>query len=91
MIQRVTALNLLLDDLYHGQHDPAMTASCRRSWSWATRNYRPLMRGLDLPHGTYVHICGTDLVRDERRRVSCVLEDNARTPSGVSYVSRTGT
>ena len=48
-------------------------------------NYRPEMCGFDLPHGTYVHICGTDLVRDEHGRF-LVLEDNARTPSGVSYV-----
>ena len=48
-------------------------------------NYRPLMRGVDLPHKTYVNICGTDLVRDERGTF-LVLEDNARTPSGVSYV-----
>ena len=48
-------------------------------------NYRPLMRGVDLPHKTYVNICGTDIVRDERGTFR-VLEDNARTPSGVSYV-----
>src|SRR5438105_9473206 len=43
------------------------------------------MRGVDLPHKTYVNICGTDLVRDERGTF-LVLKDNARTPSGVSYV-----
>jgi uncharacterized circularly permuted ATP-grasp superfamily protein len=43
------------------------------------------MRGVDLPHKTYVNICGTDIVRDERGTF-LVLEDNARTPSGVSYV-----
>src|SRR5438105_8126522 len=43
------------------------------------------MRGVDLPHKSYVNICGTDLVRDERGTF-LVLEDNARTPSGVSYV-----
>jgi uncharacterized circularly permuted ATP-grasp superfamily protein len=43
------------------------------------------MQDVDLPHNTYVHICGTDIVRDENG-VLRVLEDNARTPSGVSYV-----
>ena len=43
------------------------------------------MRGIDLPHKAYVNICGTDIVRDEKGTF-LVLEDNARTPSGVSYV-----
>ena len=43
------------------------------------------MVGFDLPFGTYVHVCGTDIVRDETGRF-LVLEDNARTPSGVAYV-----
>jgi uncharacterized circularly permuted ATP-grasp superfamily protein len=43
------------------------------------------MRGVDLPHKAYVNICGTDIVRDEKGTF-LVLEDNARTPSGVSYV-----
>ena len=43
------------------------------------------MVGLDVPHGTYVHVCGVDIVRDETGGF-LVLEDNARTPSGVSYV-----
>ena len=48
-------------------------------------NYRPEMEGFPIRFGTYVHICGIDLVRDGRGEFS-VLEDNARTPSGVSYV-----
>jgi uncharacterized circularly permuted ATP-grasp superfamily protein len=48
-------------------------------------NWRPEMVGVELPFGTYVHINGTDLVRDRAGRFR-VLEDNARTPSGVSYV-----
>ncbi len=43
------------------------------------------MCGIDLPHGTYVNVCGTDIVRDGDG-IFRVLEDNARTPSGVSYV-----
>lgn len=84
VIQRVTALNLLLDDLYHGQKllkDGVVPPELLLG----NPNFRPLMRGLDLPHGTYVHVCGIDIVRDEHGQF-LVLEDNARTPSGVSYV-----
>ena len=86
-IQRVAALNLLLDDLYHGQRILARRGACRPTWCSATRNFRPEMQGLDLPYGTYVHICGTDIVRDADGRF-LVLEDNARTPSGVSLRGR---
>ncbi|MGH6921938.1 MAG: circularly permuted type 2 ATP-grasp protein, partial [Geminicoccaceae bacterium] len=48
-------------------------------------NYRRQMVGMDLPHDTYVHICGIDIVRDQSGQF-LVLEDNGRTPSGVSYV-----
>ncbi len=84
IIQRITALNLLLDDIYHAQHilrDGVVPSDL----ILGNRNYRPVMRGLDLPHKTYVNICGTDIVRDEHGAF-LVLEDNARTPSGVSYV-----
>jgi uncharacterized circularly permuted ATP-grasp superfamily protein len=43
------------------------------------------MQGFPVPFGTYVHICGIDIVRDQNG-IFRVLEDNARTPSGVSYV-----
>ena len=49
------------------------------------QGYCKEMIGFDVPQGTYVHICGTDIVRDENGKF-LVLEDNARTPSGVSYV-----
>ena len=82
--QRVAALNLFLHDIYHGQKilaDKVVPAEL----VLGNDNYRPEMCGFDPPKGTYVHICGTDIVRDEKGRF-CVLEDNARTPSGVSYV-----
>ena len=82
--QRVTALNLLLDDIYHEQkilRDGIIPADLVLS----NPNYRPIMQGLDLPHRTYVNICGTDLIRDQHGTLM-ILEDNARTPSGVSYV-----
>jgi uncharacterized circularly permuted ATP-grasp superfamily protein len=43
------------------------------------------MQGVSVPHKAYVNICGTDIVRDADGQFR-VLEDNARTPSGVSYV-----
>jgi uncharacterized circularly permuted ATP-grasp superfamily protein len=82
--QRVAALNLFLHDIYHGEkilRDGIVPAELVKG----NANYRPEMRGLDVPHGTYVHICGTDIVRDEKGAFR-VLEDNGRTPSGVSYV-----
>lgn len=82
--QRVAALNLFLHDLYHAKKilkDGVVPAELVRG----NKNYRPEMEGVDVPHGTYVHICGIDLVRDHVGRFR-VLEDNARTPSGVSYV-----
>jgi len=84
IVQRVTALNLLLDDIYHEQkilRDRVLPADL----ILGNANYRPAMRGLDLPHRAYVNICGTDIIRD-RDGTFRVLEDNARTPSGVSYV-----
>ncbi|OYV54272.1 MAG: hypothetical protein B7Z71_13770, partial [Acidocella sp. 21-58-7] len=48
-------------------------------------NYRPEMKDFPVTHGTYVHVCGIDIIRDEHGEFR-ILEDNARTPSGVSYV-----
>jgi len=83
-VQRVAALNRFLHDIYHEQHilkDGVVPAELVLK----NGNYRPEMRGLEPTHGTYVAICGIDLVRDGQG-VFRVLEDNARTPSGVSYV-----
>jgi uncharacterized circularly permuted ATP-grasp superfamily protein len=82
--QRVAALNHLLHDIYHEQRilkDGVIPAEL----VLGNANYRPAMQGIDLPYGTYVHVCGTDIVRDSTGAF-LVLEDNARTPSGVSYV-----
>jgi uncharacterized circularly permuted ATP-grasp superfamily protein len=84
VIQRVTALNLLLHDLYHDQKI-VKDGVVPRELVLGNANYRPVMQGLDLPHKAYVNVSGTDIVRDERGTFM-VLEDNARTPSGVSYV-----
>src|SRR5216684_8845031 len=82
IIQRITALNLLLDDIYHEQRllrDGVVPPDL----ILGNRNYRPLMRGIDLPHKTYVNICGGEIVRDEHG-AGVVLEDNERKNSGVS-------
>ena len=84
VIQRVTALNLLLDDLYHEQKilgDRVIPADL----ILGNPNFRPEMRGVSVRHKAYVNICGTDIIRDGDGTLR-VLEDNARTPSGVSYV-----
>ena len=82
--QRVAALNLFLHDVYHRQHI-LRDGVVPRDLVLGNANYCPMMQDFDLPHDTYVHVCGTDLVRDERGQFM-VLEDNARIPSGVSYV-----
>jgi uncharacterized circularly permuted ATP-grasp superfamily protein len=82
--QRVKALNLFIWDIYHDRKiltDGVVPADLVLGNS----NFSPEMVGYDPPHGTYVHISGTDIIRDEAGRF-LVLEDNSRTPSGVSYV-----
>ena len=82
--QRVQALNLFIHDIYHDRKclkDGIIPADL----VLGNKNYREQMIGVDVPKGTYVHVCGTDLIRDDEGTFR-VLEDNARTPSGVSYV-----
>jgi uncharacterized circularly permuted ATP-grasp superfamily protein len=82
--QRVAALNAFLHDIYHDRHivkDGVVPADL----VFSNPNYRPEMEAFPLRFGTYVHICGIDIVRDQAGEFR-VLEDNARTPSGVSYV-----
>ena len=84
VVQRVTAINQFLWDIYHEQRILA-DGVIPRELVLGNANFRPEMMGLDVPLGVYVHVNGTDIVRDENGRF-LVLEDNARTPSGVSYV-----
>lgn len=84
LVQRITALNLFLNDVYHGQKiisDGVVPAELVESAS----HYRPAFRGVKVPHNIYIHICGTDLVRDDSGEYF-VLEDNGRCPSGASYM-----
>ncbi len=82
--QRVAALNLFLYDIYHKQQ-VLKDGIIPEELVTGNPDFRPEMRGFDPPQGTYVHVCGTDIVRDDKGNLR-VLEDNARIPSGVSYV-----
>jgi uncharacterized circularly permuted ATP-grasp superfamily protein len=82
--QRIYALNEFIDDIYHDQkivNDGVIPEFVIRS----ARSFLPEVVGLDPPRRIWCHITGTDLVRDRDGRFY-VLEDNLRTPSGVSYV-----
>lgn len=84
LVQRVTALNRFLADVYGDQcciSDGVVPASL----IFDQAAYRTQMVGFRPPLGTYVHIAGIDLIRDAEGEFR-VLEDNVRTPSGVSYV-----
>lgn len=82
--QRVKALNLFIDDLYHKQQvikDGVFPKEILEN----SKNFRPQCIGVNPPFGIWAHICGSDLVRDTDGTVY-VLEDNLRVPSGVSYM-----
>src|ERR1700733_2015371 len=82
--QRIRALNLFIDDIYHAQKivkDGVIPAEIVRTAS----SFRKQCVGLNPPGGVWCHITGTDLVRDRDGQIY-VLEDNLRCPSGVSYV-----
>lgn len=81
--QRVRALNMFLNDLYHGQD--IVRAGIIPESILTNEMYRPEMQGVDVPGGVYAHIAGIDIVRTEADTFY-VLEDNLRTPSGVSYM-----
>ena len=84
VIQRVRALNSFLWDIYHDQKI-LRDGIIPRPLVLGNVNFREEMKGLNPPCKTYMHISGIDLVRD-RKGEFCVLEDNGRSPSGVSYV-----
>ena len=82
--QRVTALNRFLHDIYHGQE--ILKAGVIPAEQVLTNEaYQVSMVGLDLPNQVYSQIAGIDLIRHEDGGYF-VLEDNLRTPSGVSYM-----
>ncbi|MCB1225467.1 MAG: circularly permuted type 2 ATP-grasp protein [Verrucomicrobiales bacterium] len=84
LIQRIEALNLFLHDLYHDQKilkDRVIPAR----YILGAKHFRRECAGMDVAKNIYVHICGTDLIRDRDGRY-LVLEDNLRCPSGASYM-----
>jgi len=82
--QRVQALNMFIDDIYHEQrivNDGVFPAEILAG----SKNFREQCVGISPTLGIWAHICGSDLVRDKKGAVY-VLEDNLRVPSGVSYM-----
>jgi uncharacterized circularly permuted ATP-grasp superfamily protein len=84
LIQRLQALNLFIDDLYHDQKI-IKDGIIPKFVLDQSKNYRKECEGVSPPFGVWAHICGTDLVRDADGEFY-VLEDNLRVPSGVSYM-----
>lgn len=82
--QRVRALNLFLADVY-GRQEALRDGVVPARLVLRNPNYQGAVRGVSLPHGAYTHVVGCDIVRDEQGRY-LVLEDNLRSPSGVSYM-----
>jgi uncharacterized circularly permuted ATP-grasp superfamily protein len=84
LAQRLTALNMFLHDVYHEQRiikEGVIPAEIVTS----AKHFRPEFMGFDVPKNIYIHVCGTDLIRDADGQY-LVLEDNGRCPSGVSYL-----
>ncbi len=82
--QRVRGLNAFLDDIYHDQEIVKAGIVPRRLID-GNEAFIPQMVGFRPPGGVYTHIIGVDIVRTAENQFY-VLEDNARTPSGVSYM-----
>jgi uncharacterized circularly permuted ATP-grasp superfamily protein len=84
LMQRITALNLFLKDIYN-EGRILQDGIVPREIVYSCRQYRRQMVGLQVPRNIYIAICGTDLIRLENGEF-VVLEDNLRVPSGVSYM-----
>jgi uncharacterized circularly permuted ATP-grasp superfamily protein len=82
--QRVAALNRFLHDIYHAQ-DILKGGVIPAEQVLTNEAYQVAMLGLELPHHVYSHVAGIDLIRHDDGKYY-VLEDNLRTPSGVSYM-----
>ncbi len=82
--QRVRALNAFLKDIYHGQ-EILKAGIIPAAQVTGNSAFRPEMRGIQVPGDVYVHIAGVDIVKTDAGEFY-VLEDNLRTPSGVSYM-----
>ena len=88
LVQRVTALNRFIHDVYHGQ-EILKAGLIPREAIVNNAQFRPEMKDVDVPGCIYSHIAGIDIVRAAQPDGSgtyYVLEDNLRVPSGVSYM-----
>ena len=84
LVQRIIALNYFCQDIYHDQRilrEKIIPAEL----IYGAKSFRREMFGVNVPKNIYIHVCGTDLIRGSDGKYY-VLEDNGRTPSGVSYV-----
>ena len=84
LAQRIRALNAFVDDVYHA-HEIVRAGIVPWSLIVSRSSFARPVHGVRAPGGVYCHVCGCDLVRDGDGRWR-VLEDNVRTPSGISYV-----
>src|SRR5258707_7572918 len=82
--QRVKAINLYIKDVY-GRREVLRAGVVPEDLVFQNPVFRPEMNGMSVPHDVYVHVAGIDIVRVDAETFY-VLEDNARTPSGVSYM-----
>jgi uncharacterized circularly permuted ATP-grasp superfamily protein len=82
--QRVKALNAFISDMYHDREILA-AGKIPEAITLGNALFKPEMQGFDVPGGVYTHIAGIDMVRTGPSEFY-VLEDNCRTPSGVSYM-----
>jgi uncharacterized circularly permuted ATP-grasp superfamily protein len=88
LVQRVTALNRFIHDVYHGQ-EIVKAGVVPSEQIFNNAQYRPEMVGVKVPNDVYSHIAGIDIVRAPDASGNgeyYVLEDNLRVPSGVSYM-----
>jgi len=84
LVQRVTALNLFIADIY-GEQKCLKDGIVPADLILSRKEYKRELLGVLPPRGIYTHVVGTDIIRDDRGEYR-VLEDNCRCPSGVSYV-----
>jgi uncharacterized circularly permuted ATP-grasp superfamily protein len=84
LVQRVTAINRFLADIYHGQ-EILKAGVIPADQILQNDQFQVAMIGMKVPHDTYAHIVGVDIVR-HNDGAYYVLEDNLRVPSGVSYM-----
>jgi len=84
LVQRLTAINMFIDDVYHEQRIVKEGVFPAHLLEHSV-NFRPECVGVSPKYGVWAHISGSDLVRDADGTMY-VLEDNLRVPSGVSYV-----